>query len=86
MKIYQDFGFVQIVECTAEEILFRHSLALAANGSGEEAADFLEQAYDEMMRKQALIPADSPFHTSYLANIRLHREIMDRRVKNSGSV
>jgi hypothetical protein len=66
------------VECTSEEILFRHSLALAANGRAEEAADYLEQAYDEMMRKQALIPADSPFHTSYLVNIRLHQEITAR--------
>lgn len=76
--IYKDFGFAQIVECTSEEILFRHSLALAANGRAEEAADYLEQAYDEMMRKQALIPADSPFHTSYLVNIRLHQEITAR--------
>jgi predicted ATPase len=78
LKIYKDFGFAQIVECTSEEILFSHSLALAANDRAEEAADYLEQAYDEMMRKQALIPADSPFHTSFLANIRLHREITAR--------
>jgi class 3 adenylate cyclase/type II secretory pathway predicted ATPase ExeA len=78
LKIYKDFGFTQIVECTGEEILFRHSLALAANGCAEEAADYLEQAYDEMMRKQALIPSDSPFHTSFLVNIRLHREITAR--------
>ncbi len=81
LQIYKEMGFTQVVECTGEEILFRHSLALAANGRAEEAADFLEQAYNEMMRKQALIPADTPFHTSYLENIRLHREIRDRYTK-----
>jgi tetratricopeptide (TPR) repeat protein len=78
LKIYKDFGFTQVVECTGEEILFRHSLALAANSRAEEAADYLTQAYLEMMRKQALIPASTPFHASYLENIQLHREIRDR--------
>jgi hypothetical protein len=66
------------VECTGEEILYRHSLALEANGRGEEAADSLEKAFNEMMRKQALIPENTPYHTSYLENIRLHREIAAR--------
>jgi len=66
------------VECTGEEILYRHSLALAANGRGEEAADALEKAYNEMMRKQALIPENTTYHVSYLENIRLHKEIAAR--------
>ena len=72
---YEKFGFVQIVECTSEEILFRHSQALAANERPAEAAEFLTRAYDEMMRKYDLIPEDSPFRKTYLENIDLHRAI-----------
>jgi predicted GNAT family N-acyltransferase len=75
LNLYQEFGFVQIIECTSEEILFRHSQALAANECLVEAADYLQRAYDEMMRKHALIPANSPFRSTYLENIALHREI-----------
>jgi predicted ATPase/class 3 adenylate cyclase len=78
LNIYQDFGFTQVVECTGEEILYRHSLALAANGRSGEAADALEQAYHEMMRKQVLIPENTTYHVSYLENIKLHREIAAR--------
>jgi predicted ATPase/class 3 adenylate cyclase len=78
LNIYKDFGFTQVMECTGEEILFRHSLALEANGHAEEAAEFLKQAYNEMMRKRALIPDSTPFYQSYLENIRLHREITAR--------
>jgi len=86
LDIYKDFGFTQVVECTGQEILYRHSLALAANGQAEAAADFLGQAYEEMMRKHALIPESTPFHLSYLENIKLHREIRDRYVREKTSI
>lgn len=75
ISIYEQFGFVQLVECVSEEILYRHSRALAANDRGDEAADFLERAFEEMMRKHALIPNNSPFRKTFLENIKLHREI-----------
>jgi len=75
VAIYQSFGFVQIVECTSEEVLFRHSLALSSTDQGEPAKTFLKRAYDEMMRKHALIPLDSHYRQTYLENIPLHRDI-----------
>lgn len=72
---YQSFGFVRPIECTSEEILFRHSLALAANGHDLEAAEYLRQAYAEMMRIHDLIPPQSPYRRTYLENIPLHSEI-----------
>ncbi|HQK12803.1 MAG TPA: adenylate/guanylate cyclase domain-containing protein [Anaerolineae bacterium] len=75
LDIYNKFGFVQITECVSEEILFRHSQALAANGQPEEANKYLRRAYDEMTRKHALIPPDSYFRRTYLENIPLHQEI-----------
>jgi predicted ATPase/class 3 adenylate cyclase len=75
LNLYNDFGFVQIIECTSEEVLFRHSQALAANGRAQEATEFSRRAYDEMMRKHALIPPESHYRHTYLDNIRLHRDI-----------
>jgi tetratricopeptide (TPR) repeat protein len=75
LNIYQEFGFTQVVECTYEEILFRHSQALRANRNDTDADDFLEYAYHEMMRKHDLIPSESNFRKTYLGNITLHREI-----------
>jgi tetratricopeptide (TPR) repeat protein len=75
LSIYQEFGFTQVVECTYEEILYRHSQALCANGNETDADDFLEFAYHEMMRKHDLIPPESNFRKTYLENITLHREI-----------
>jgi len=75
LHLYQMFGFVQITECVSEEILFRYSQALTANEQPEEAIKYLRQAYDEMARKHALIPADSYFRRTYLENILLHQEI-----------
>jgi len=75
LDIYQSFGFVQIIECSSEEIFYRHSLALAANGHQSEATEYLQRAYDEMKRKHALIPPDTPFRRTYLENIPLHRAI-----------
>jgi hypothetical protein len=75
LRIYEQFGFVQLVECVSEEILYRHSRALTANDRAQEATEFLERAFDEMMRKHELIPRNSPFRKTYLENIELHREI-----------
>jgi hypothetical protein len=61
----------------SEEILFRHSQALAANGREDESLHYVQRSYDEMMRKYELIPADSPFRRTYLENIELHRNIRD---------
>ena len=43
IQIFGRYGFVQIIECSSEEILFRHGQALAANGRNEEAVDFYHQ-------------------------------------------
>jgi hypothetical protein len=75
VNTYEQFGFVQVVECTSEEILFRHNQVLEANDQADVAKVFLKRAYEEMMRKYALIPADSPFRKTYLKKIQLHREI-----------
>jgi tetratricopeptide (TPR) repeat protein len=75
LKIYKCFNYVNIVECAPEEIYLRHSQALAVNGRSEEALEYLENAYDEMMRKYEFIPADSPYRRTYLENIPYHREI-----------
>ena len=75
LTIYEQFGFVQIVECTSQEIFYRHSQALAANDHPAEAAEFVTRAFVEMMRKHDLIPAGSPYRKTYLENIQLHREI-----------
>jgi predicted ATPase len=75
LDLYHTFGFVQVVECVSEEIFFRHSQALAANGRLTEAADFLQRAHDEMMRKHDLIPVGNAFRRTYLENIPLHRAI-----------
>jgi hypothetical protein len=75
LDMYQSFGYVLPIECVSEEILFRHSLALMANSLQTAAADYVKRAYDEMMHKHDLIPADSPFRRTYLEHIPLHRAI-----------
>ncbi|MCS7060557.1 MAG: adenylate/guanylate cyclase domain-containing protein [Anaerolineae bacterium] len=75
LDTYRRFGFVQIIECVSEEILFVHSQTLTAHGRMEEADDYLAQAYGEMQRKYSLIPPDSPYRRTYLENIALHRRI-----------
>jgi hypothetical protein len=77
LDLFNLFGFAQIVECVSEEIFFRHSLALKANGLLAESKDYLKRAYTEMMRKYDLIPLDSPFRQTYLDNILLHRQIKE---------
>lgn len=85
-EIYQRFGFCQIVECVSEEVLFRYSQALAANDHQEAAVRFLRRAYDEMMRKHALIPPDSHFRRTYLEQVPLHREIRAAYATRVGSI
>jgi class 3 adenylate cyclase len=75
LEMYQTLGFVQIIECVSEEVLFCHSRALGANGRHAEAAEYLQQAHQEMIRKHNLIPADSLFRHTYLENIPLHRHL-----------
>jgi tetratricopeptide (TPR) repeat protein len=77
LAIYETFGFTQVVECVAEEIFLRHSLALEASGQIEAAADYLRKAYEETQRKLALIPPESPYAQSFMA-IKLHQEICAR--------
>jgi class 3 adenylate cyclase/predicted ATPase/tetratricopeptide (TPR) repeat protein len=75
LDIYSTFGYLQIIECTSEEVYYRHSRALAANGKREEAMQALQRAHEQMMCKYKLIPEDSPFRRTYLENIPLHRDI-----------
>jgi class 3 adenylate cyclase/type II secretory pathway predicted ATPase ExeA len=75
LDTYQQFGFTQVVECLSEAILFRHSLALAANDRAVEAGDFLARAHAEMMRKHDLIPAENVYRRTFLEGLGLHREI-----------
>jgi len=75
LNIYERFGFVQVIECVSEELLYRHSLALDLNGREAEASEYRQRAFDEMMRKYDLIPCDSPFRRAFVENIPLHREI-----------
>jgi class 3 adenylate cyclase/tetratricopeptide (TPR) repeat protein len=80
LDIYEQFGFTQIVECTGEEILYRHSQALHAQGRLSDADEYLKRAYHEMMRKHDLIPpgqpdGEKPFRQTFLDNIALHRKI-----------
>jgi hypothetical protein len=84
LELFWEFGFVQVIECTSEEVLYRYSQALRANGQTEEANAFLQQAYTEMMRKLALIPPNSPFHQSYLS-LPLHQQIQAEGKANNQS-
>lgn len=76
---YESFGYVNIIECASEEVYLRHSQALAANGKASKAAEYLDKAFIEMMRKYELIPPDSHFRRTYLENIGYHREIRAAR-------
>jgi hypothetical protein len=81
LGIYERFGFVQVIETTSEEILFRHSQALKLTEQLADSGIFLEKAYQEMMRKAHFIPASSPFRRSYLENISIHRDIQSEYKK-----
>ncbi len=75
VDIYNSFGFVNIIECSCEEIFFRHSQALKANNQMVAANEYLEMAFSEMMRKYYMIPQESDFRRTYLENLEIHREI-----------
>jgi tetratricopeptide (TPR) repeat protein len=74
LDAFTAFGFVQTIECSTEEVYYRHSLALAANGRTAEAKEMSERSYGELMRKYELIPADSRYRKTFLA-IKLHQQI-----------
>jgi tetratricopeptide (TPR) repeat protein len=74
LDLFNQFGFVQIIECSTEEIFFQYSQALAANHRKVEAREMVERSYSEMMRKYEMIPASSPYRKTFL-EIRLHRQI-----------
>ncbi len=74
LNLFNQFGFLQIIECSTEEIFYRHSQALAANHRKVEAREMVERSYGEMMRKYEMIPASSPFRKTFL-EIHLHRQI-----------
>ncbi len=71
---YNTFGFTQVIEVVAEEIMYTKGLALLANNQNEEGWAFIEKAYGEMSRKLALIPKGSPYKETYL-NMSIHQEI-----------
>ncbi len=75
IDIYNQFNYINIVECSLEEIYLRRSQALTAGGKSVEAEQYLELAHAEMMRKHDLIPVDCLFRRSFLENIPYHREI-----------
>jgi hypothetical protein len=75
VNLFKEFGFIQVTECSSQEILFRCSQVQAANGQTIEAAEYLQAAYQEMMRKHKLIPDDSPYQKTFLEKIALHKEI-----------
>ena len=85
LNLYEQFGFVQVVECSSEEILFRHSQALMANDRAAEGAEFLKRAHEEIMRKHDLIPTESPYRKTYLENIPLHQDIQAAYTKQTTS-
>jgi tetratricopeptide (TPR) repeat protein len=85
LEHYRSFGFVRPIECSGEEILYRHSMALAANGDDEQAEEYLQQACAEMMRVHDLIPPDTHYRRAYLENIPVHRDIQAAFSDKSGA-
>ena len=77
LSLYREFGFIQIVECTSEVVLYCHSLALRMNNCEVEADAYWKLASDEMMRKYESIPVNSVFRRTYL-DIPLHRAIQEK--------
>jgi len=84
--VFQLFGFAQIVECVSEEVFLRYAQALEANDERHQANLQLRRAYDEMMRKHALIPSDSEYRQTYLDQVPLHREIRAAYASRVGSL
>lgn len=77
LDIYNQFGFIQIIECSGESILYRHSQALKSNGHLNEASEFLDKAYNEVIRKHDLIPPYSPFRKSFMNRIKIRQQIRE---------
>jgi len=75
LEIYNTFGYVNIIECSAEKIYFVHSQVLAVNHLQAESNEFLEKAYAEMMRVYDYIPRENYYRKTYLENIDIHRKI-----------
>lgn len=75
LQIYEEFGYTNASEITGEWILYRMGQALIANGQREEALPYIRRAFDEMMRKHDLIPAESGYRQRFLENIVHHRQI-----------
>ncbi len=76
VSIYEQFGYTSAVEITGEWVLYRMGQAFIANGRRPEALPFIRRAYDEMMRKQNLIPEGSSYRQTFIENIVHHRQIM----------
>ena len=76
VSIYEQFGYTNASEITGEWILYRMGQALIAQGRRPEALPYIRQAYEEMMRKHDLIPAESPYRQTFLENITHHRQIL----------
>jgi hypothetical protein len=77
LDIFNQFGFIQIIECSSESILYRHSLALKSNALSDEASEFLDKAYNEVIRKHDLIPPYSPFRKSFMNRIKIRQQIRE---------
>lgn len=75
VDIYQEFGFLQMIECLSEELYFRQSQIALELHQTDLAQSAIERAYQEMMRKHDLIPVDSPYRRTFLENILVHRQI-----------
>ncbi|MBN2046743.1 MAG: AAA family ATPase [Anaerolineaceae bacterium] len=76
VNIYRQFGYTNASEITGEWILYRMGKALIANKREEEGKQFIDEAYNEMMRKYELIPEESHYRKTYLQNIAHHRQIL----------
>ncbi|HEY9077133.1 MAG TPA: AAA family ATPase [Anaerolineaceae bacterium] len=79
----EKYGCIQFIEGSTEEVWFYHSQALLANHllfDGKQqlrrAISFLKRANKEIIRKLNMIPQESPYRTTFLNNIPLHRDIL----------
>ncbi len=79
VDICNSFGYVNVIESSTEKIFFVHSQVLAANHRQAEAHEFLEKAYQEMMRVYDFIPRENYYRKTYLENIEIHRKIRSAR-------
>lgn len=75
VRLFEAFGFTQMIECVGEEIYFVHAKVLRENGYAEDADAFLRKAHAVMMAKWEKIPAESGFRETFLG-LPLHVGIM----------